>query len=85
VTLQVLGAVLLICLGLLLGTTWTIQVFQSKLQRQAEERRRLNEEWLALRTTYLQRGRCPRCGTPLAEQGWWFAPTTVKERPDEDD
>jgi hypothetical protein len=85
VTLQVLGAVLLICLGLLLGTTWTIQVFQSKLQRQAEERRRLNEEWSALRTTYLQRDRCPRCGTPLAEQDWWFAPTTLKERPDEDD
>ncbi|MDQ4032541.1 MAG: hypothetical protein M3332_09840 [Actinomycetota bacterium] len=49
-TLTVLGAVLLICLGLLLGTTWTPQALQPKLRRQAEERRRLNEEWVAVCT-----------------------------------
>jgi hypothetical protein len=48
-TLQVLSGVLLVCLGLLLGMTWTIQALQARLRRQAEERRRLNEEWLAIR------------------------------------
>jgi hypothetical protein len=35
---------------MLLGTTWTVQALQPTLRRQAEECRRLNEEWLALRT-----------------------------------
>jgi uncharacterized protein YneF (UPF0154 family) len=68
VTIQILSGVLLVCLGLLLGTTWTTQIFQSKLQRQAEERRRLNEEWSVLRTTYLQRGQCPRCAADRLEE-----------------
>jgi hypothetical protein len=49
VTLQLLSGVLLVCLGLLLGMTWTIQALQPKLRRQAEERSRLNEEWSAVR------------------------------------
>jgi hypothetical protein len=67
-TLQVLSGVLLVCLGLLLGMTWTIQALQARLRRQAEERRRLNEEWLAIReewsvirTTRHQLAKCPRC------------------------
>jgi hypothetical protein len=67
-TLQVLSGVLLVCLGLLLGTTWTIQALQARLRRQAQERRRLNEEWLAIReewsvirTTRHQLAKCPRC------------------------
>ncbi|MBV8995691.1 MAG: sigma-70 family RNA polymerase sigma factor, partial [Pseudonocardiales bacterium] len=39
-----------LCVGMLLGTTWTFQALQPTFRRQAEERRRLNEEWLALRT-----------------------------------
>jgi hypothetical protein len=67
-TLQVLSGVLLVCLGLLLGMTWTIQALQARLRRQAQERRRLNEEWLAIReewsmirTTRHQLAKCPRC------------------------
>jgi hypothetical protein len=83
---QVLGAVLLICLGMLLGCSWTIQALQPKLRRQAEERRRLNEEWSAVRTARRQWSRCPRCASPLSEQRWcfYFAPTLVEERPDDD-
>jgi hypothetical protein len=66
VTLEaVLSVVLLICLGLLLGASWAIQTLQPKLRRQAEERRRLNDEWLAVRTARRQYGECPRCGGPL--------------------
>ena len=68
VTLQVLSGVLLVCLGMLLGSTWTIQALQPKLRRQAEERRRLNEEWAAVRTARRQRGECPRCGSPFSER-----------------
>jgi hypothetical protein len=84
VTLQVLSAMLLVSLGLLLGSTWTIQVLQPKLRRQAEEHRRLNEEWLAVRTARRQRGTCPRCGSPLSERNWYIAPTAVDDQPDDD-
>jgi hypothetical protein len=83
-TLTVLGAVLLVCLGLLLGTTWTIQALQPKLRRQAEERRRLNEEWAAVRTARRQRDRCPRCASPLLECDCYFAPTLVEYPPNDD-
>ncbi|MDQ2884237.1 MAG: hypothetical protein M3Y48_24620 [Actinomycetota bacterium] len=83
-TLQVLSGVLLVCLGLLLGATWTIQALRPKLERQAEERRRLNEEWLAVRTARRQRGTCPRCGSPLSERNWYIAPTVVDDQPDDD-
>ncbi|MGH3784922.1 MAG: hypothetical protein ACRDRO_31005 [Pseudonocardiaceae bacterium] len=84
-TVQVLSAVLLVCLGLLLGSSWTIQAVQPRLYQQAEERRRLNEEWSAVRAARRQRGRCPRCGSALSEQDWFIAPTLVEERQDDDD
>jgi hypothetical protein len=68
VTQQVLGAVLLVCLGMLLGGTWTIQALEHTLRRQAEERRRLNAEWSAVRATRRSQGQCPRCASPLPEQ-----------------
>lgn len=79
VTLQVLGGALLVSLGALLGATWTTQLMQPKLRRQAEERRRLNEEWVAVRTAHQQRGECPRCASPLSEKDWYFAPTIVED------
>jgi cell division protein FtsL len=85
VTIQVLGAVLLVCLGLLLGATWTTQALQSNLRQQAEERRRLNAEWSAVRTARRQRGECPRCASPLSERHWYFAPTVVQGLLDDDD
>lgn len=84
-TIQALSAVLLVCLGLLVGSSWTIQAVQPKLHQRAEERRRLNEEWSAVHTARRQRGRCPRCGSALSEQDWYFAPTLVEERQDDDD
>jgi hypothetical protein len=84
VALQVLSAVLLVCLGLLLGSTWTIQALQPKLHQQAEERRKLNEEWMAVRTAHRHRTKCPRCGITLAEQHWYFAPTQVEDPLDDE-
>jgi hypothetical protein len=73
VTLIVLCAVLLVCLGLLLGATWTVQAMQPKLRRQAEERRKLNEEWSEVRAARRRRNVCPRCASQLS--GWdWSEP-----------
>ncbi len=83
-TLQVLSGVLLVCLGLLLGTVWTTHALQPNLRRQAEERRRLDEEWSAVRAIRRQRGACPRCASPLSEWDWYFAPILVEDRPDDD-
>lgn len=79
-----LSVVLLVCFGLLLGATWTTQALRPRLRRQAEERRRLNAEWSAVRTARRQRGQCPRCASPLSEQDWYFASTLVEDPPDED-
>jgi hypothetical protein len=84
VTLLVAGAALLVCFGLLLGVSWTTQALQSRLRQQAEERRRLNEEWSAVRTACRQRGECPRCGSPLSERKWYYAPMVVNDQPDDD-
>ncbi len=81
VELVVLGAVLLVCLGLLLGSAWTTQALQPKLRRQAEERRRLNDEWSAVHSARRQRGECPCCGIPLH---WHIAPIVVEDQPDDD-
>ena len=77
-------AALLVLLGLLLGWAWTNQALQPKLRRQAEERRRLNEEWLAVRAARRQQTECPRCASPLSEQDWYYAPTLVEDPPDDD-
>jgi hypothetical protein len=84
VTLQVLGAVLLVCLGLLLGATWTNQAFQHKYRQLADERRRLNEQWLAVRAARRQRAECVRCLGPLTDRGWYFEQTLVENPPDDD-
>jgi hypothetical protein len=84
VTLQVLSGALLVCLGLLLGWVWPIKILQPKFRRHAEERRKLNEEWSAVRTARRQRGQCPRCASPLSERDWYFAPTVVEDRSDDD-
>lgn len=85
ITNAILGGVLLVCLGLLLGSSWTIQAVQPKLRRQAEERHRLNEEWLAIRTARRQRVECPRCGRSLYAWNWYVAPTPVEAQLSDDD
>ncbi|MGH3779936.1 MAG: hypothetical protein ACRDRO_04695 [Pseudonocardiaceae bacterium] len=79
----VFGGLLLVCLGMLLGSAWTTQVIQSQLRRLAEQRRRLNDEWAAIRTIHRQQTECPRCASPLYEHNY-FAPTAVEERSDDD-
>ncbi len=79
-----LGAAMLILLGLLLGWAWTTQALQPKLDKQAQERRKLNEEWLAIRTARRQRSECPRCASPLSDKDWYYAPTLVEDPPDDD-
>ena len=53
-----LGAALLVCLGLLLEA-WTNHALESGLHQRAEERRRLNEEWVALRAAHRQQDQDP--------------------------
>ena len=84
-TVEVMVGALLVCLGLLLGASWTVQALQPKLRGQARERRRLNEEWSAVRTARLQRGKCPRCGSPMFDQDWCVASTIVDPPEDSDE
>ena len=85
VILSLLSVLLLVCLGVLLGAAWTIKACEPKRRRQAEERRRLDEEWLAVRTARRGRGECPRCGVVLVERDWYIAPTIVDDASDDDD
>ena len=82
---MVLSAVLLVCLGVLLGAAWTVQALQPKLRQQAEERRRLNAEWSAVHTVRQRWDECPRCASPLSERDWPIAPMAVADPPDDDD
>lgn len=77
-SLPVLIWALSVCLGLLLGSTWTIQILQSKLQRQAEERRKLNEEWVALRAARQRRSECPFCANRLSRRDSDHASTITR-------
>lgn len=86
-TLQVLGSILSICLGILLGSTWTIQIVQVKLRKNASERRKLNQEWLAIREVQAAmhkrypRTNCAHCGYPWdgydCTMGKWASGTTI--------
>lgn len=78
-----LGGLLLCCIGLLFGATWTTQALQPKLRQLADERRSLNAEWVAVRTARQQLERCPRCGYPLTGAPW-FTPTLTERRRDDD-
>ncbi|HET9117636.1 MAG TPA: hypothetical protein VFN75_06110 [Pseudonocardiaceae bacterium] len=79
-----LGATLLVCLGLLLGSTWTVQALQARFRRLAQERRRLNDEWSAMRRGRRQQGQCARCARPLCEQDWYLTQTMIQEPSDDD-
>jgi hypothetical protein len=79
-----LFAGLAVCVGLLLGTTWTLQIMQSRLRRQAEERRKLDEEWTAVRTARQRPGRCPYCTMPLPEYESYPEEAAGEDPPDDD-
>lgn len=79
------GSVLLVCLGMLVGASWTSQVLQPKLHQQAEQRRQLNEEWRVLRAAWAARESCPRCANPLPTREWYAVSTLVEDPPQDDD
>lgn len=85
-TAQAAGLILLACLcvGMLLGTTFTVQAIQPRLRRQAAERRRLNAEWQAVREAQqsAQSVRCARCGYRLPAGTWYIE---EEDEPDDDD
>ncbi len=59
-TLLMVG-LLLIGLGALIGSTWTVQALEGRFRHHAAERRRLNEEWSAIRAHRAQQRRCVDC------------------------
>ncbi|MBV9728472.1 MAG: hypothetical protein JO309_03475 [Pseudonocardiales bacterium] len=79
ISLVIVGGLALLCLGLLLGVSWTNQTLLPELRQLAEERRKLNEEWAAIRTARQQRFHCPRCAGPVPERDWFSAPATPDE------
>lgn len=64
-TIFLLGALLAVCLGVLIGSAWTTQALDGRFRRRAAERRRLNDEWASLRTLREQHRRCPLCQDEL--------------------
>jgi hypothetical protein len=79
------SAGLLICLGLLLGASWTNKTIQAEYRRRAEERRKLNQAWQEIRTAGHQRRQCARCTNPLFEQDSYLEPTAIEELSYDDD
>jgi hypothetical protein len=75
---------LAVCFGLLLGTTWTMMAMQPRLRRQAQDRHKLNEEWLAVRSARQQQGRCPYCALRLTEYDQDPEQAPVEDPPDDD-
>jgi hypothetical protein len=66
--MAVVAAVVLICIGALLGATWSRRLLERRLHQeanqQAEERRMLAKEWAAI---HERRGQCPHCSDPVPE------------------
>lgn len=58
-----LGALLLLCLGILLGSAWTVQAMNQQNRRIATEWRELNAARLAMQDE--TRLRCSWCGKPV--------------------
>jgi len=65
-TIVLLGVLFAVGLGVLIGSTWTMQVLDGRFRRGAMERQRLNNEWASLRTIREQYRHCPRCHEELA-------------------
>jgi hypothetical protein len=77
------SAGLLICLGLLLGGSWTRQALRADYRHRAEQCRQLTEQWQALRTAR-HYNRCPHCTHPLSPHDSYHEPT-IDEVPYDDD
>lgn len=64
ITLLVVG-LLLIGVGALIGSSWTVQALEGRFRQHAAERRRLNDEWRAIRAHRTQQRRCAECDDEL--------------------
>lgn len=64
ITLLVVGLVL-IGIGTLIGSSWTVQALEAKFRQQTAERRRLNEEWRAVRAYRARQRHCAACDDQL--------------------
>lgn len=62
VTVIAIGAIVLFCLGGLVGATWTTQAMGNVSRRHAAERRALNDEWAAVTDARIARGEPAYCG-----------------------
>jgi hypothetical protein len=58
-----LGGLLMLCFGILVGSTWTVQILNRQHRRLAIERRELKATRLAMQDTIL---RCFRCGNLIS-------------------
>ncbi|MPZ64626.1 MAG: hypothetical protein GEU83_03595 [Pseudonocardiaceae bacterium] len=64
-TMLLVVGLLLIGLGALIGSSWTVQALEGRFRHHAAERRRLNEEWSAVRAYRAQQRRCVDCEDEL--------------------
>lgn len=84
--LLVAGAVVLVCLGGLVGATWTTQIMGNVSRRHAAQRRSLNDGWLALEDARRARGEsayCARCHLELSESSWRLVSQALNEEEDD--
>lgn len=67
-----LVAVVLVCVGGMLGASWTTQAMSTVSRRHATERRDLNEGWqeLAEARQTSDAALCPRCDRPMTDPSW---------------
>jgi cell division protein FtsL len=77
ITVMLVGVLLAVCVGALVGSTWTTQALEGSFRRHAAERRQLNEEWSALDAQRDQHRWCPRCDGALR----WEPATAQATRP----
>lgn len=81
ITIILLGALLSICIGALIGSAWTTQALEGRFRHHAAERRRLNEEWAAVRALREQQRRCVDCADELS----WHRDRALVGAPDDED
>ncbi|HEY0637816.1 MAG TPA: hypothetical protein VGD67_09230 [Pseudonocardiaceae bacterium] len=71
-TLALAAAAVLICLGGLLGSSWTAQALTTVSRRHAAERRNLDNGWRDLAMARRASGpvRCARCERTITDTSW---------------
>lgn|GEM_PF-6935839 len=86
IALLIAGAVVLVCIGGLVGAAWTTQLMGNVSRRHAEQRRALNAGWQALEDARRAGGEsayCARCHQALSESSWRLvAPALTDEEDD---